>query len=75
MLTRSSVALQLSDHTFTMWTASCARRNGSAIRTTMRIRFADAIRNAVLSSVRALLDHSAECPIRDVKDVDYRAAS
>src|SRR5207302_1331641 len=33
---------------------------------------ATAIRTAVLSGVRALLDHSAECPVRELRDVDYR---
>jgi hypothetical protein len=34
--------------------------------------FASAIRTAVFSSVRVLLNHSAECPIRDIRDVEYR---
>jgi hypothetical protein len=33
---------------------------------------AHAIKAAVLSGVRALLDHSAVCSIRDLRDVDYR---
>jgi len=33
---------------------------------------AQTLKTAVLSSVRALLDHSAECSIRDVKRVDYQ---
>ena len=33
---------------------------------------AQAIKTAVLGSVRALLDHSAECPIRELRDVEYR---
>ena len=33
---------------------------------------AHAIKIAVLGGVRSLLDHSAECPIRDLRDVDYR---
>jgi len=31
----------------------------------------DAIKAAVLSSVRSLLDHSAECPVRELRDVRY----
>ena len=27
---------------------------------------------AVVAGVSSLLDHSAECPIRDLKDVEYR---
>lgn len=34
--------------------------------------FAQAIRSAVVAGVSSMLDHSAECPIRDLKDVDYR---
>jgi hypothetical protein len=34
--------------------------------------FASAIRTAVYSGVRVLLNHSAECPIRDLKDVEVR---
>ena len=33
---------------------------------------AEAIQTAVISGVRALLDHSAECSIDDLRDVDYR---
>jgi hypothetical protein len=31
-----------------------------------------AIKTAVIGGVRALLDHSAECPVRELKSVDYR---
>ncbi len=33
---------------------------------------ARAIKTVVISGVRALLDHSAECPVRELKDVEYR---
>lgn len=33
---------------------------------------ADAIQTAVLETVRELLDHSAECPVRELRDVAYR---
>ena len=33
---------------------------------------ARAVMAVVLSSVRTLLDHSAECPIRELRDVQYR---
>ena len=32
----------------------------------------DAIKSAVLASVRSLLDHSMECRIRDLRSVEYR---
>lgn len=32
----------------------------------------DAIKTAVLAGVRVLLKHSAECSLRDLRDVDYR---
>jgi hypothetical protein len=31
-----------------------------------------AIKSAVLSSVRSLLDHSQECPVRRIENVEYR---
>ena len=31
-----------------------------------------AIKSAVLSGVRSMLDHSVECPIRELRTVDYR---
>ena len=73
LLTRSVVALQLSDHTF--------HRVDRELRTKERDQdeennpLADAIVTAVVSGVRALLDHSVECSIRDVKDVDYRGGT
>lgn len=33
---------------------------------------ADAIKAAVISSVRSMLDHSVQCRIRDIEDVRYR---
>jgi hypothetical protein len=72
MLTRSSVALQLSDHTFHHVDRKLRQKERERDQDDEENPLADAIRTAVLSSVRALLDHSAECPIRDVKDVDYR---
>jgi hypothetical protein len=33
---------------------------------------ARAVMAVVMSGVRSLLDHSAECPIRDLRDVEYR---
>jgi hypothetical protein len=70
LLTGKVVALQLSDHTF--------HRVDRELRSKERDEddednpIGDAIRTAVITGVRAALDHSAECPIRDVKDVEYR---
>ena len=70
LLTQRVVALQLSDRTF--------HRVNRELRHQERADdgqgnpLADAIRTAILSSVRALLDHGAECSIRDLSDVDYR---
>jgi hypothetical protein len=70
LLTRSVVAMQLSDRTFHHIDRKLRQKDREIDDDDNPL--ADAIRTAVLSSVRALLDHSAECPIRDVKDVDYR---
>ena len=32
----------------------------------------DAIKTAVFAGVRVLLKHSADCPVRELRDVDYR---
>ena len=69
LLTLDVVALQLSDRRFHRVCRELHRRadvddDGNIL--------AEAIEAAVLSGVRALLDHSAECPIRDLRDVEYR---
>ena len=70
ILTRRVVALQLSDRTFHRVNRELRHKEREDDDEDNPI--ADAIRTAILSSVRALLDHSAECSIRDVSDVQYR---
>jgi hypothetical protein len=68
VLTRDRVAIQLSDQTLRKLDREIAREkddeDGGVI--------ADAIKGAILGSVRALLDHSLECPVEDLRDVRYR---
>lgn len=68
LLTREVVALQLSDRTM----HKVDRELRSKEREHRDQPLADAIAGAVIGSVRALLDHSAECDLRDVRSVDYR---
>jgi hypothetical protein len=67
LLTESTVAMQLSDHEMhrisqKLWDKENEPEDNA---------FANAIKTVVLSSVRALLDHSAECRLRDLDDVEY----
>jgi hypothetical protein len=69
VLTRDRVAIQLSDRTLRDLDREIAHEkdrdeDGGVI--------ADAIKGAILGSVRALLDHSLECPVEDLRDVRYR---
>ena len=68
LLTREVVALQLSDRAM--------HKIDRELRTKERAHrdqpIADALAGAVFGSVRALLDHSAECDLRDVRSVEYR---
>ena len=68
VLTHDVVAFHLSDRTFHKLAQEIAHESddedGGVI--------ADAIKGAILGSVRALLDHSLECPIADLRDVRYR---
>ncbi len=68
LLTRDVVAIQLSDRTM--------HRVDRELRTKERAHrdqpLADVIVGAVTGGVRALLDHSAECDLREVRSVDYR---
>ena len=68
ILTRDVVALQLSDRTLHKVDRELRREEGDA----EDVIFADAIKSAVISAVRRLLDHSAECPVRAIADADYR---
>ena len=68
VLTDQVVAVQLSDRVLRKVRRELRReqdQDGDNV-------LAHAIKTAVLSGVRALLDHSAECSIRDLRDVDYR---
>lgn len=67
LLTRRVVALQLSDHCFHKVNRELRRQ-----REDQDNPIAEAIQTVVISSVRALLDHSAECPVREIRDVTYR---
>ena len=68
LLTRDLVAVQLSDRALRDIDRDFAREKdkdeGNVI--------GDAIKGAVLGTVRALLDHSLECPVADLRDVRYR---
>jgi hypothetical protein len=67
LLTRRVVALQFSDRTLRRIDRDFARE-----REEDEGVIADAIKGAVLGSVRALLDHSVECPLDQLRDVRYR---
>ncbi len=66
LLTDEFVAVQLSDRTL-----RDARRELRRQEDEEDNALARAFMAVVLSGVRALLDHSAECSIRDLRDVDY----
>ena len=67
LITDGVVALQLSDRTLRK--ANRELRNEEDEEDNAIAR---AVMAAVLSGVRTLLDHSAECPVRDLRDVQYR---
>ena len=67
LLTRRVVALQLSDRCFHKVNRELRHQQEEADNP-----IAEAIQSAVIGSVRALLDHSAECPVRELRDVSYR---
>jgi hypothetical protein len=69
LLTKSVVVLQLSDRTMHRVDRELRRDRD---RDDEDNPLADAIVTAVMSGVRAALDHSVECSIRDVKDVEDR---
>ena len=69
VLTHDVVAFQLSDRTFHKLDREIAREKDEDGDVGV---IADAIKGAILGSVRALLDHSLECPIADLRDVRYR---
>jgi hypothetical protein len=67
VLTRDVVAVQLSDRTMRKLDREIGRERDEDDNV-----IADAIKSAILGSVRSLLDHSLECPIADLRDVRYR---
>ena len=68
VLTRDLVAVQLSDRTFRELDREIANEKHDEDDGVI----ANAIKGAVLGGVRALLDHSMECPIEDLRDARYR---
>ncbi len=68
VLTREVVALQLSDRTMHKVDRELRRKDREDDGP-----IGEVIRGAVLGGVRALLDHSAECDLRDVRSVRYEA--
>ena len=68
VLTDRVVAVQLSDRVMRKVRRELRREEDGDDDNAL----AHAIKAVVLGSVRVLLDHSAECSIRDVRDVDYR---
>ena len=67
LLTRHVVAVQFSDRTLRK-----VDRDMDRDRDEDEGLIAGAIKGAVLGSVRALLDHSVECPLDELRDVRYR---
>jgi hypothetical protein len=67
LLTRRVVAIQFSDRTLRKIDREFAEE-----RDEDEGALADAIKGAVLGGVRALLDHSVECPLEELRDVRYR---
>lgn len=67
LITREVVALQLSDRTLRKLNRELAREDDDEDGL-----LAGIIKSAVLGSVRALLDHSLECPLDRLRDVRYR---
>lgn len=69
VMTGDVVAMQLSDDTMHRVDRKLhrARREQDDDDTAI----GSAVKAAVLSAVRSLLDHSAECPLREIRDVRY----
>jgi len=68
VLTDEVVAVQLSDRVLRKVRRELRREEDADDDNVL----AHAIKAVVLNGVRALLDHSAECSIRDLRDVEYR---
>ena len=69
VLTRDVVAVQLSDRTLGKLDREFARERHEDDEDGF---LASIIKSAVLGSVRAMLDHSLECPIDKLRDARYR---
>ena len=69
VLTRDLVAVQLSDRTLHKLDREIANEKDKDDEDGI---LAQAIKSAVLGSVRSLLDHSLQCPLEDLRDVRYR---
>lgn len=67
ILTGDRVALQLSDHEL-----HDVRRKLRAAQFEGDNALVQVINSVVLNSVGSLLDHSVECPLREIEDVEYR---
>lgn len=67
VLTSKVVALQLSNRCFHKVNRELKRQ-----REDQDNPIAEAIQTVVISGVRALLDHSAECPVVKIRDLSYR---
>jgi hypothetical protein len=68
VLTGDVVAFQLSDRAFRDLDRDIAREKHDDEDDVI----GGAIKSAILGGVRALLDHSLECPVEDLRDVRYR---
>ena len=68
LLTRDVVALQLSDRTLHRVDRKLHREESEREDGVL----GDVVKATVLACVRRLLDHSAECAIRDIDRVEYR---
>lgn len=67
LITDRVVAIQLSDRTLRKVKRELRNEEDEEDNAVARAFMA-----VVMSGVRTLLDHSAECPIRDIRDVEYR---
>jgi hypothetical protein len=69
LLTPTAVAFQISDRKMASLEHKLRDKQDDADDDTP---IGDAFKTAVLAGVRVLLKHSAECPVRELRDVDYR---
>jgi hypothetical protein len=69
LLTRHLLAMQLSERTMHKVESELHRKQHAHDEDDNVL--ADALRTAVIGAVRALLDHSAECPVSEIRDVRY----